>query len=124
MSSPERRIFPERLRAERERRGLSQAELGEKTGLQPSAVSHFETGRREPSFDNLRALADALKVSTDYLMGRDATPSPAGPKAAQMFRNLEKHMQNMSDEDLKTFEDFAALLAKKNKGEKGDKGGG
>ena len=59
----------------REMRGLSQAELGKKAQLQPTAISHFETGGRAPSFDNLRRLADALNVSTDYLTP-DARFSP------------------------------------------------
>ena len=46
---------------------------------QASAISHFETGTRKPSFDNLRRLADALDVTTDYLLGRvkDFTDSRA-----------------------------------------------
>lgn len=109
------KVFPQRLRAEREKRGWSQVELGEAAGLQGSAISHFETGRREPSFDNLRALADALKVSTDFLMGRELTPTTAGPGADQLFRKLEKHIRSMSDSDLKAFEVFAETLAKRNK---------
>ena len=63
-------LFPDRLRAARQLRAFSQSELADKAGLQPSAVSHFETGRRAPSFDNLKALSDALQVTTDYLLGR------------------------------------------------------
>ena len=62
--------FPERLRSAREKRGLSQGELAKRAGFQASAISHFETGSRKPSFDNLRRLADALEVTTDYLLGR------------------------------------------------------
>jgi len=59
-----------RLRAARIMQGLSQLEVGKKAGLQPSAISHFETGARKPSFDNFCRLADALGVSADYLIGR------------------------------------------------------
>lgn len=69
-SSQATEIFARRLRAAREKRDLSQEELATRTGLQPSAISHFETGSRKPSFDNLRRLADALDVTTDYLLGR------------------------------------------------------
>ena len=35
---------------------------------------------RRPSFDNLLRLADALEVSTDFLLGRTANPEdPGGP---------------------------------------------
>ncbi len=64
--------FGERLVAAREARELSQTELAQKAGLQPAAVGHFERNRRKPSFANVRALAKALNVSSDYLLGRTA----------------------------------------------------
>ncbi len=50
--------------------GISQGELARRTRLQASAISHFETGQRKPSIDNLVRIAKALDVSTDYLLGR------------------------------------------------------
>ena len=102
-------LFPDRLRAARQLRGFSQSELADKAGLQPSAVSHFETGRRAPSFDNLKVLSDALQVTTDYLLGRVDKPNLTGPVANQLFRHAEK----MSKRDLDTLTSFAEMLAKK-----------
>jgi len=48
--------------------GLSQGALAKKAGFKPSAISHFETGTREPSLPNLVKLAKALGVSTDRLL--------------------------------------------------------
>jgi len=62
--------FAERLRIARGARELNQTELGKATGLQPAAIGHFEANRRKPSFANIRALAKALNVSADYLLGR------------------------------------------------------
>jgi transcriptional regulator with XRE-family HTH domain len=62
--------FGQRLLAAREQRGLSQTELARLSGLQPAAIGHFERDRRKPSFANVRALAKALSVSSDYLLGR------------------------------------------------------
>jgi transcriptional regulator with XRE-family HTH domain len=62
--------FSKRLNAARRMRGLSQSDLASKAGLQQVAISFFETGRRAPSFGNLKRLADALEVTSDYLMGR------------------------------------------------------
>jgi len=61
--------FAERLRHIRDKRELSQSELARRAGMQPSAIAHFEADRRKPSFDNVRALAKALDVSADYLLG-------------------------------------------------------
>lgn len=63
-------IFRERLKKTRENRGLSQAQLADMISLPPSSISHFENGPRKPSFDNLRKLASALNVTTDFLLGR------------------------------------------------------
>jgi transcriptional regulator with XRE-family HTH domain len=109
-------IFADRLRTTRENKGLSQTDLAAKSGLQPSAVSHFETGRRAPSFDNLRRLADALDVSIDYLLGRAEEPVSAGPRAQKLFRDFV----NMSAEDQDNLSSFAAMLAKKNAAKKKD----
>lgn len=103
--------FGNLLRKAREEKGLSQTELAEKTGLQPSAISHFELGRRSPSFDNLRILADALAVTVDYLLGRESDSHSAGPTAQQLFRNFEQ----LTHSDQEVVADFAQMLAEKNR---------
>ena len=106
--------FGDRLKATREARELSQSDLAERAGLQPTAISHFETGRRSPSFDNLKKLADALTVSIDYLLGRVEEPSSSGPAVQQLFRDLSK----LTTADQESLAGFAALLAKKNQEKK------
>jgi transcriptional regulator with XRE-family HTH domain len=103
-------VFPARLRAAREKRGLTQGELAKRAGLQMSAISHFETGTRKPSFENLRRLADALDVTTDFLLGRseDFDGSAAAAK-------LHRHGANLTATDLELTEQFIKLLEKRNK---------
>lgn len=60
--------FASLLRESREYAGMTQAELAEKTGLQPTAISHFETGSRRPCINNLRKLCKALHCSADSLL--------------------------------------------------------
>ncbi|MFO7906190.1 MAG: helix-turn-helix transcriptional regulator [Pirellulaceae bacterium] len=110
-STGEDGIFVKRLREARESRGLSQSELAERAGLQPSAVSHFETGRRSPSFHNLRKLSDALGVTIDYLLGRVDQSRAVSPLAEKLYR----HLGQMSQEDQENLADFANMLARKNK---------
>lgn len=59
------------LKAERERRGLSQREVGEMMGLAPSAaqgaIARWELGTREPSASNLAAWADALGMKLEVV---------------------------------------------------------
>ena len=101
-------IFPQRLRAAREMRDLNQGELARPAGLQASAISHFETGARKPSFDNLKRLADALKVTTDYLLGR--VDDPAGLAGAD---RIHRHLGQLKGTDRSFAEDMIEMLAKR-----------
>lgn len=101
-------IFKDRLRAAREMRGLSQADLAAKTGLPPSSIAHFEGGKRKPSFDNLRKLSEALEVTTDYLLGRADDPA-AATEADPLFR----HAAKLTDKDRVLAADFLEMLAKR-----------
>jgi transcriptional regulator with XRE-family HTH domain len=111
MEETVRKVFAARLRDARERlRGLTQAQLAEKTGLPPTSISHFENeeGTRKPSFDNLRRLANALEVTTDYLLGRaDEHRSDDGKVIAEDA--LYRDAQNLTDAD----RDFAHAMIKK-----------
>lgn len=108
---PKNEDFATRLRRARENRQLKQADLARRTGLQPSAISQFETGQREPSPENLRKLAAALETSTDYLL----TGVPESAFAGPQLRAVVKYAQSMSGDDLDILKDFAELLAKKAK---------
>ncbi len=67
--------FPTILKNCRQEKNLNQIELAQKTSLHQTAISHFEAGSRKPSFDNLIKLADALEVTTDYLLDRGEFPT-------------------------------------------------
>jgi transcriptional regulator with XRE-family HTH domain len=117
-SSRPSEIFPARLRAAREKRGLNQADLAERAGLQPSAISHFETATRKPSFDNLRRLADALDVTTDYLLGR--VKELDGLARAD---RLHRHYERLTSDDRDVADSLMELLVKKaeSRARKGDR---
>lgn len=109
MSNIPSEVFKDRLRTSRIFRELSQGELADRTGLQASAVSHFETGSRKPSFDNLRRLADALKVTTDYLLGRTDDMNAS----AQSVDTLHRKYSGLSAEYQEMADGFIEMLAKK-----------
>jgi transcriptional regulator with XRE-family HTH domain len=74
---------PRRLRAERERRGISLRELARRLGISPSAISQIETGRARPSVATLWAIVTELGMSLDDLFQHAAEESAedAGPDA-------------------------------------------
>src|SRR4051794_11939450 len=66
-----------RLRAERDRQGLSLRKLAGKLQISPSALSQIETGRSRPSVSTLYAIVSELGISFDGLF------APAGGRAPQ-----------------------------------------
>lgn len=54
--------FGKRLQEARVAAGLSQQALAEKIGVKKAAISKWELGKREPSFERLALLAKALNV--------------------------------------------------------------
>lgn len=55
----------------RKRSNMSQQQLADATRLTRSAVSMYETGKREPDFETLEIFADFFNVSMDTLTGRN-----------------------------------------------------
>ena len=58
------------LKALRLERGMTQQQVAEQIGVAKNAVSMWETGKRDPSFDKLIKLSDLFDCSVDYLLGR------------------------------------------------------
>lgn len=106
-------IFQERLRKARSFRGYSQEGLAEKAGMPGSSIAHFETGSRKPSFDSLRRIANALEVTTDYLLGRVEEPGLA-QAGDPLFRDIGK----LSGNDREIATDFLKMLAARNAAKK------
>jgi transcriptional regulator with XRE-family HTH domain len=65
-----------RLRALRQRRGTTLADLSAATGISVSTLSRLESGRRRPNLELLLPLAEAHGVPLDDLVGAPATGDP------------------------------------------------
>lgn len=59
----------ERIAARRQQLGWSQLQLAQEAGLTPSAISLFESDKRNPSFNALQKLSKALRVPADFFTG-------------------------------------------------------
>jgi transcriptional regulator with XRE-family HTH domain len=73
MSTTER-PHPDLGRAIREIRkeaGLTQEQVAQAGELHFTAISHLESGRRNPKFDTLKAVAKGLGVPRWYLMAKE-----------------------------------------------------
>lgn len=71
------------IRTRRRALGLTMKQLASTVGVTEAAISHYETGRREPDHDMLLSIANALGVTVDYLLGRESTSAPAAIPAQE-----------------------------------------
>ena len=62
------KTFGKRLKNIRETLGLSQQDVANSSGLKPAAISHFETGSRDPSLKNIVRLCRALHCKPNALI--------------------------------------------------------
>lgn len=66
---PEGKVFGERLRHVRKRRGLTQEELAERADLAGPYISDMERGMKVPSLTTVLRLAMALECKVTDLVG-------------------------------------------------------
>jgi transcriptional regulator with XRE-family HTH domain len=60
----------ERVRAVRQARGISQAELARRVGVSKNAMNQIEQGSSpNPRANVIRRLAEVLSIPADYLLG-------------------------------------------------------
>ena len=75
--------YRERLRALREDRDLSQAQVAEVINKSQQGYSHIENGRAELKIEDIKALCNFYEVSADYLIGYTDDPGNPSGKAGK-----------------------------------------
>lgn len=113
--------FADRLKRLRIQNNLSQTEIAAKVGLTKLNISRYETRSSRPKADALKKLADALNVSSDYLLEGTETgalrTNLEDKRVLEVFRELEKLPPNDKDyivtlvEDLITTKKIKQLAA-------------
>ena len=76
------RAFAERLRLVRLARNMTQAKLGEETGVPASYISDLEKAKVAPGIDLVARLAEALGTTVADLLTGAATGPDADPREA------------------------------------------
>jgi transcriptional regulator with XRE-family HTH domain len=103
--------FGPRLARLRQSRGLTQEELGGAVGLSNRMVAYYERGDAQPPGPVLAALASALKVSTDELLGLRPIKDGTSPKTARLLKRLRKVEQLPAADQRAVFKILDGLLA-------------
>ena len=71
------KTYAERIRFVMDEKGISQAELAKRTGLNKGAISSYLNNKYKPKQDAIYLLANALGVSEIWLMGLTENMQPS-----------------------------------------------
>ena len=88
--------FGLRIKELRNKKGITQYQLAEMTGIDPKHMSHIETGRSFPKADLIEKFANALDIDykqlfqTEHLQNRDV-----------LLCKIKNSLDTLSDNDLK-----------------------
>lgn len=63
-----------RIKTVRIEAGLTQQQLAKRLGIPYQSIGQWERGMRNPKIETLQAIADAIGVSLDYLLGNVSDP--------------------------------------------------
>ncbi len=76
----------------RKTEGITQVQMAEVLGVSQQTVNSYEVGRRRVPVSALPAIARALAVSIEELIGEDAKPGKRGP-TPKLQQQLDRIMQ-------------------------------
>lgn len=111
-------VLGDRLRAAREKKGLSQIEVFRRIKINNKTLSRYENGGTEPDIDTLKLLAELYDVSINYLTGFDEDERKEKTKEELIIEEkmkLAEQIINLPEAERKLIEDMIRTLQNKNK---------
>jgi transcriptional regulator with XRE-family HTH domain len=95
--------FGARLAAYRAAASLTQSQLAERLGVSRRQIAYYESGNGRPPGALLGLLADLFQVSTDVLLGREASKAPASRLSSTVLARLRR-IERMGADVARRFE--------------------
>lgn len=80
-------------------RNLKQVDLCRKTGIQTSLMSAYIGGKKSPTIGNAILIADALDISLDTLVGKNAYPTQEKQQSSKILTELYEIAKSLSVEE-------------------------
>lgn len=80
-------------------KGISQTELAKRINMHNTHISRYERGESVPSSQALKALADCLGVSTDYLYDGNEEDAAVADFHDRDFLRIFKEAENLEEKD-------------------------
>lgn len=92
--------FSERLKTNRENRGLTQVQLAELSGVSARMIQNYEAGQHRPRIEIAEKLAAALNITADELLGNSGmliveAEKKGGAKTARDVQSLVNEVVGM-----------------------------
>lgn len=103
------------IRIMRERRGYTQDELAERTGISRISIARYEAGRVDPTAKALRRIADALDISADALLQGNVLDKPhvsPGAIRVPIYGTIPAGIPTEAIEDIIDYEEVPADWAR------------
>ena len=113
-------FFTDRLKTLRKEKKLTQKELAEQIGIKQNSYSDWETGKNEPSLENIVKLTKILNTTADELLGIDKSVSSNWihgikttitkildiPKDSQLQKRIEEELNFEWNKYIKKYPDL------------------
>ena len=103
----------ERIRIVRQQKNISQTKLAKITGINIKSLSRYELGASNPPANAIKSIADALEISTDYLL----SDKDVKIKDKNLFKKFEL-IQNMNGKTKEIVTTFLDLIIRDYKAKK------
>ena len=111
--------FKDRLKSLRKSKHLTQGALAAVLNYGATAISNYESGRNEPSIEDLKKIAHYFDVSTDYLLCVTDIKTPFNAdRENQQIAYIESYLYKLSQENLNSAENFITYLYSVQKSDK------
>ena len=100
------------IRTLRKQHGLSQEELGEKTGLSSNYISLIERGHKQVTMVTLAKISDALEVSLEEVF-KTHKIREVDPKLEKELTAINESLLGLKAEDIRILRQFIERFGKK-----------
>jgi transcriptional regulator with XRE-family HTH domain len=87
----------EKIKIARSQKKLSQQELSEAVGIHQKNISKYEKDLVIPSATTLKSIADALEVTTDYLLGNGDAGTIKDIALLKQFKDVDNMPEKEKD---------------------------
>lgn len=114
--------FGKRLAELRKRTGYTQVELAEELGVTQRVITYYERESEHPPASLLPKIAQALKITTDELLGHAPIKKEPKPRNARLQRRLQQ-IEQLGPKEKRQALQFLDTLIEREKWKKKAAGG-